>query len=146
MSRRVCTTVCESHLCRCGVRVDMLGHHGLFCWYSADHFPRHANLNDVVKRALAAAGIPSWLEPVGLDRGNGRQPDCFTVFPYSLGRSLCWDSCVDTFSASAFMESAISTGSGSAVNLAKIRKRDMYRSLGDRYQFEPVSVASSGIP
>lgn len=47
--------------------VDRLGHHGLYCRYSVGRFPRNANLNDVVKRGLAAAGVSSVLEPVGLD-------------------------------------------------------------------------------
>ena len=58
---RVGAPVCEPHACRCGRLVDRLGHHGLSCRYSAGRLPRHANINDVVKRALTAAGIPSWL-------------------------------------------------------------------------------------
>ena len=104
--------ICEPHPCRCGSQVDRLGHHGLSCRYSAGRLPRHANLNDVVKRGLAAAGIPSWLEPVGLDRGDGRRPDGITVFPYSQGKCLIWDAtCVDSLSATAVVESAIELGS-----------------------------------
>ena len=55
-------------------------------------------MNDVVKRALQKAGMPSVLEPPGLDRGDGSRPDGITVFPFSGGRSLVWDCmCVDTF-------------------------------------------------
>ena len=43
--------------------------------------PCHVNLNDVTERGLAAAGVPSWLEPVGLYIGDGRRPDSVTVFP-----------------------------------------------------------------
>ena len=64
----------------------------------ADRHPRHAALNDVVKRALQRVGLPSVLEPPGLDRGDGSRPDGITVFPLSQGRSLVWDcTCVDTF-------------------------------------------------
>ena len=28
------------------------------------------------------AGFPSQLEPVGLDRGDGKRPDCITLFPF----------------------------------------------------------------
>ena len=141
---RLGAPVCEAHLCRCGHRVDALGHHGLSCRYSAGRLPRHANLNDVVKRALASAGIPSWLEPVGLDRGDGRRPDGVTVFPYHRGRSLCWDStCVDTFSASSVLDTAISPGA--AATRAEARKRDKYAGLMDRYLFEPVSVETMGV-
>ena len=51
----------------------------------------HANLNDKVKRFLAAAGVPSWLEPVCLDRGDGRRPDGVTVLRFCRGKSLCRD-------------------------------------------------------
>ena len=99
---RVGASICEPHSCRCGVHVDKLGHHGLSCRYSAGRLPRHANINDVVKRALAAAGIPSWIEPVGLDRIDSRRPDGVTVFPYNQGKCLTWDAtCVDTYSESA---------------------------------------------
>ena len=136
--------ICQPHKCRCGRMVDGLGHHGLSCRYSAGRLPRHANLNDVVKRGLAAAGIPSWLEPVGLDRGDGRRPDGLTVFPFSGGRSLCWDAtCVDTFSGSSLIESAIRPGS--AADLAEERKMDHYRSLLDRYRFEPLAIETTGV-
>ena len=63
----------EPQQCRlCGHTVDKLGHHGLSCKKSAGRFPRHAALNDVIKRALSSAGVPSILEPVGLDSGQGR--------------------------------------------------------------------------
>ena len=77
---RLETPICEPHSCRCGRRVDRLGHHGLSCRFSAGRLPRHANLNDVVKRALATHGIPSLLEPVGLDLRDSRRPDGVTVF------------------------------------------------------------------
>ena len=78
---RIGAVVCQPHRCRCGREVDSLGHHSLSCVYSAGRNPRHAALNDIVKRAFATAGIPSHLEPRGLDRGDGRQPDGVTVFP-----------------------------------------------------------------
>ena len=48
-----------------GWTVDV--YHGLFCKYSAGHFTRHSAMNDVIKRALQKAGLPSVLEPPGLD-------------------------------------------------------------------------------
>ena len=144
VSLRLGTQLCQSHLCHCGQRVDPLGHHGLSCRYSAGRLPRHANLNDVVKRALAAAGIPSWLEPVGINRGDGKRPDGVTIFPFSQGKSLCWDStCVDTFSQSVVADTAVDPGA--AANRAEGRKREKYRGLVDRYIFEPVSVETSGV-
>ena len=141
---RVGAPVCEPHACRCGQRVDRLGHHGLSCCFSAGRLPRHAHLNDVVKRALAAAGVPSWLEPVGLDRGDGRRPDGVTVFPYSRGKCLTWDAtCVDSFCASAIVGSAVDPGSA-ALN-AEERKCGRYQGLTDRYIFQPVAVETTGV-
>ena len=112
--------------------------------YSAGRLPRHANLNDVVKRGLAAAGVPSWLEPVGLDRGDGRRPDGITVFPYCRGKSLCWDAtCVDTFSNTSVIGAAIESGSPAAG--AEARKCARYQGLVDRYIFQPVAVETTGV-
>ena len=82
---RVGADVCIPHSCRCGGRMDSRGLHGLSCRYSAGRFPRHSAMNDVVKRALQKAGLPSVLEPPGLDRGDGSRPDGITIFPFSGG-------------------------------------------------------------
>ena len=125
-------------------QVDRLGHHGVSCRYSTGRLPRHANLNDVVKRALAAAGIPSWLEPVGLDRGDGRRPDGLTVFPFSRGKSLCWDAtCTDTFCQTAINATALRPGA--AADAKEDEKRRRYSGLAERYRFEPLAVETSGV-
>ena len=85
---RVGLTVCIHHRCKCGTTVDTFGIHPLSCRFSAGRIPRHSALNDVVRRGLSAAGIPSMLEPSGLDRGDGKRPDGITVYPYSRGRCL----------------------------------------------------------
>ena len=48
-------------------------------------------MNDVIKKALQKACLPSVLEPPGLDKGDGTRPDAKTVFPFSGGGSLVWD-------------------------------------------------------
>ena len=122
---RLGVPVCEPHRCRCGQFVTSLGHHGLSCKFSAGRIPRHFALNDVIKRSLKAAGIHSWLEPVGLDRGDGKRPDGLTVMPFSDGKSLCWDAtCTDSFSKTAIGETAHSPGS--AATKAEERKRVTY--------------------
>ena len=35
-------------------------------------------INNIIKRSLDTAGLHSILEPVGLDRGDGRRPDGVT--------------------------------------------------------------------
>ena len=124
--------------------MDERGLHGLSCRYSAGRHPRHAALNDVVKRALQRAGIPSVLEPPGLDRGDGSRPDGITVFPFSQGRSLVWDcTCVDTFAESHLAKAAFEAGS--IASGAEDRKRHKYAGLRETYRFEPIAIETSGV-
>ena len=58
----------------------------------------HAELNNVVKKALQTSGVPCLLEPQGLSRDDGRRPDGITMSAYKHGKALCWDcTCVETF-------------------------------------------------
>ena len=99
-------------------------------WYSSFVVPlqrrahRHSALNDVVRRGLSAAGIPSMLEPSGHDRGDGKRPDGITVYPYSRSRCLIWDTtCVNTFASSKLIRAALATGSvADAAEVSKIAK------------------------
>ena len=89
LALRLGAAVCVPHRCRCKQMIDARGHHSLSCRFSSGRHPRHAELNDFIKRSLQRAGIPSRLEPIGIDRGDGKRPDGITVFPYKNGRSLC---------------------------------------------------------
>ena len=144
IAQRIGAEVCQPHRCRCGAVVDRLGLHPLSCRYSAGRLPRHAALNDVVKRALTTAGIPSYLEPPGLDRGDGRRPDGMTVIPFKNGKPLVWDStCSDTFAATHINHTALQPGY--AADHAEANKRQKYNNLTDRYFFEPIAVETSGV-
>ena len=144
IAHRLGLRVCQPHPCRCGGTVDELGLHPLSCRRSAGRFPRHTALNDIIKRAFDASGLPSCLEPVGLDRGDGKRPDGLTLFPFANGRSLIWDAtCVDTFSAAHINNSA--TQPGQAAAKAEKAKTDKYASLSDRFLFQPVAVETSGV-
>ena len=142
---RLGVSICEPHHCsQCGHPVDSLGHHGLSCKKSAGRFPRHASLNDVVKRALASAGVPSILEPQGLDRGDGRRQDGLTLFPFKQGKSLTWDAtCVDTFAESAVVNASLEPGS--AAKAAEDRKEERYSTIAQRHIFIPVAVETTGV-
>jgi hypothetical protein len=83
--------ICQSHICRCGVQVDELGAHGLSCKMSAGRIPRHAQVNDLIRRALSSAGVPAILEPPGMCREDGKRPDGMSLFPWKDGRSVVWD-------------------------------------------------------
>ncbi|KAF0300891.1 Ubiquitin carboxyl-terminal hydrolase 38 [Amphibalanus amphitrite] len=142
---RLGAPVCEPHRCRlCARPVTPLGHHGLSCQKSAGRHSRHAHLNDVVRRALSGAGFPAILEPVGLDRGDGRRPDGITVFPFREGKCLTWDAtCVDTFADHIAVESALKPGA--AARQAEERKRQRYADLARRYSFVPVALETTGV-
>ena len=140
---RLGTPVQQTHRCRCGTMSDALGHHSLSCHRNQGRLPRHAALNDVVYRALAAAGLAAILEPRGLDRGDGRRPDGITVFPFRQGRMLMWDStCVNTFATTHIIDCASSAGA--AARAAEDRKRQRYAALALRYDFAPLAVETSG--
>ena len=97
ISQRLGLPVCAPHKCLCGAIVDRYGQHPLSCRLSAGRLPRHSALNDI-KRALSSAGFNAVLEPVGLDRGDGKRPDGMTMFPFSMEKCLISDStCVDSF-------------------------------------------------
>ena len=144
---RVGADVCIPHSCRCGgsmVCMVCVYLHGLSCKNSAGRFPSHSAMNDVVKRALQKAGLPSVLEPPGLDRGDGSRPDGITVFPFSGGKSWVWDcTCVDTFARVHLNRSAMEAGI--AANNAEERKRRKYAALAEAHQFEPIAVVTMGV-
>ena len=132
------------HRCRCGEMSDALGYHSLSCYRNTGRLPRHAALNDVVYRALAAAGLVAILEPRGLDRGDGRRPDGITVYPFRRGRMLVWDAtCVNTFCNSQVIGCASSAGA--AARAAETSKRQRYAALAQRYEFAPLAVETSGV-
>ena len=123
--------------------MDSRGLHGVTCKYSAGRFPRHSAMNDVVKRALQKAGLPSVLEPE-LDRGDGSRPDGKTVFPFSGGKSLVWDcTCVDTFAGEHLNRSAMEASI--AANNAEECKRRKYAAIAEAHQFEPIAVETMGV-
>ena len=114
------------------------------CQRSAGRGARHAQLNDIIKRSLSTAGVPSLLEPSGLSSDNATRPDGVTVFPFSEGRSMCWDAtCWDSFSTSAINEAAHTAGAiATRAEKAKITK---YAALQDRYRFVPIAFETTGV-
>ena len=83
------------------------------------------------------------LEPSGLDRGDGKRPDGITVYPYSRGRCLIWDTtCVNTFASSNLIRAALAARS--VADAAGVRKIAKYAELGRRFIFQSVAVETSG--
>uniref|UniRef100_A0A8D9A679 Uncharacterized protein n=1 Tax=Cacopsylla melanoneura TaxID=428564 RepID=A0A8D9A679_9HEMI len=99
---RLGCTLVRSQPCICGVAsVDEKGLHSLSCQKSVGRFSRHASLNNVLKRALGAGGIPCQLEPVGLTRDVNLRPDGISIVPWENGKHLIWDAtCTDTLAPS----------------------------------------------
>ena len=125
---RVGLNVCLAHQCRCGATVQSDGLHPLSCRFSAGRFPRHSAINNIIKRSLDTAGLHSILEPVGLDRGDGRRPDGVTSFPFKGGKALAWNAtCTDSFSASNLYSTILNPGSASSA--AEDLKRRKYPQL-----------------
>ena len=68
IATRLGAPVCAPHTCICGTTVHSSGTHGLSCRKSAWHHMRHSAMNDLIKRSLATAEIPSRLEPTSLSQ------------------------------------------------------------------------------
>lgn len=123
--------------------VDILGHHGLSCVRSAGRMPRHASINDVIRRALVSARVPAVLEPSGLARDDGKRPDGMTLVPWSMGRPLVWDAtCVDTLAPSHVPSTKVTAGA--AASSAESLKRRKYSALGSSYMFAAFGVETLG--
>ena len=86
MGLRFGVNLCEPHQCPGGKLVDARGTHGLSCKRGTARATRHYQLNDIVRRALVRANIPSVLEPSGLSRGDGKRPDGMTLIPRQDGK------------------------------------------------------------
>ena len=118
--------------------------HPLSCRFIAGRFFRHAAISNIIKRSLDTAGLHAILEPVGLDRGDGRKPDGATSFPCKGGKALAWDStCTDSFSAGNLYSINLKTGSESSA--ADDYKRRKYFQLVADFEIVPVAVEASGI-
>ena len=144
ISQRLGFPVCAPHKCHCGAIVDRYGLHPLLYRLNAGRLPRHSALNDIIKRALSSARFSAVLEPVGLDRGDGKRHDGMTVFPYSRGMCLIWNStCIKSFFFSAYALTAIEPGL--AARSAEIRKSHRYEELCDRYIFQAITIESSDV-
>jgi len=140
---RLGATMCAPHTCVCGQHVDSSGIHGLACRKSAGRHLRHNTANDLIKRALTSANVPTLLEPSSLSRDDGKRPDGLTVLPWANGRCLVWDfTCPDTLASSHLNRAVL--GPGTVANDAESRKAAKYSSLATLYNFTPIAVETFG--
>jgi hypothetical protein len=141
---RLGAPICHPHKCHgCGGQVDASGSHGLSCRKSAGRHSRHSHVNDLIKRALISARIPSVLEPSGIFRSDGKRPDGMSLMPWKQGRSLLWDfTCPDTLALSHLSSTSISAGA--AALKAERAKELKYNELSSTFIFQPIAVETLG--
>ena len=129
---RLGSPLCIPHTCVCGTRVDQSGVHGLSCRKSTGRFIRHAQVNDIIKRALSSAHIPSILEPNGVSRSDGKRPNGMTIYPWKNGRTIVWDfTCSDTIAPSHIQISSAIPG-----KVAESAKTATFQRIMKLYQSE----------
>ena len=140
---RLGTAVCAEHRCVCGAMVDVSGIHGLSCRISKGRLARHNAVNELIKRALLTAEIPSRLEPAKLSHTDNKRPDGVSTMPWSRGQCLAWDfTCPDTLAVSHLNKAV--NGPGHVANDAEQRKREKYEALSTEYQFVPIAIETLG--
>ena len=105
---------------------------------------RHHVFNDIIWRAVGAAGIPAVKEPSGLDRQDGKRPDGLTLIPWHGGRSLLWDVTVVSPLAASYVDRA-ATDAGTVEDMIATRKTEKYSTLSSAYRFEPIAVENLGV-
>lgn len=140
---RIGAIICEPHTCPCGSTVDARGLHALSCRKSGPRHIRHAQLNDLLWRAIKKAQVPASKEPIGLTRTDGKRPDGVTLVPWTRGRPLAWDVTVpDTFATSHINTTSLSAGAA-AEDAAK-KKIAKYSGITNTHHFVPVAVETGG--
>ena len=132
--------ICHPHKCRsCGADVDSLGTHGLSCCYSSGRYCRHAAVNDIVKRSLDSARIPSHLELSGLYRSDVRRPDGASIVPWKERKVLVWNAtCPDTLAPSYL--TIASAEAGAVARKAEHQKQMKYFHLEVSHYFVPIII------
>ena len=112
MGMRLGPSLCVPHNCHCMTLVDAQDLHAMVCKKAPGKIARHHVFNDIIWRAVGAAGIPAVKEPSGLDRQDGKRPDGLTLIPWYGGRSLVWDVTVVSPLAASYVDRA-ATDAGS---------------------------------
>ena len=77
------------HQCICCTTVDSSKVQGLICKMSAERFFRHSNVNNLIKRALESAHVPTILELQGISCSDGKRPDGMKFFPEEWENVWC---------------------------------------------------------
>ena len=143
---RLGAPTCGPRQCRhCSVEVDVFGRHSLSCKKSEGRHFRHSALNDIVKRGLSAAHIPSRLEPTGLLRSDGKRPDGVTLH----GSMVIWlfarlGCHMPRYTFAIFYRAQATSESGRVAESAEDRKAEKYRGLPASHSFTAVAIETLG--
>jgi len=135
--------LCAPHTCRCGADVDAYGCHAMVCKRAPGRIMRHQALNDIIFRAVNAAGIPATKEPSGLSRQDGKRPDGLTLIPWQRGKPLLWDVTVISTLAASYVDMA-ATGAGRVADEAADRKSAKYANFTASHIFQPLAAENLG--
>ena len=133
------------HKCNgCNQLVDPWGRHGLSCLKNVKGtHARHKKVNDMIQVAISVSGTPAETEPRDLDKEDGKQPDGWTLYPWTIGLLLMWDyTCRDTLAASNVL--GCSKEAGSAAMAAEDIKRKKYSELAKENHFIPIAQETFG--
>ena len=120
------------------------GRHGLSCGSAGGRHPRRTHVNDIIKRALGEAHIPSTKEPKNLSRnelvrGQMVRPSCLG----QTEKSLVWDyTCKDTCAASHV--ASTSKEAGAAAVKGEKKKLEHYSHLPPKFTIMPVANETLG--
>ena len=136
--------ICHPHQCHhCKATVDELGSHVLSCPKSEGSLPHHTAINSIIHRSLMVARIPSFLEPVGLSRSDGKRPDGVTIAHWKSVHPLVWDvTCPDTFATSYEIQATLEAG---AVAALAEQKEAKYETIAPTHLFCPIAIETSGV-
>ena len=80
-------------------------------------------MNDAIQRSLGSAHVTFVLEPVGLNRGDGKRSDGLTIFTWKFGKALVWDVTVAETVAQSYV-AATSQQAGAAADAPENRQAE----------------------
>ena len=93
----------------------------------------------MIQVAISVSGTPAETEPRGLDKEDGKQPDGWTLYPWTIGLTLMWDyTCRDTLAASNVL--GCSKEAGSAAMAAEEMKRNKAKRSAKQQRSDLVIV------
>ena len=119
--------------------VDKTVLHGLSCKKSAPRHIGHAQLNDIIWRAVKRAQYPSVKGLMGLSRSDGKRLDGVTLIPWTRGKPIAWDITVaDTYANSCVDNTA--TREAAAADRAASSKTTKYTELSKTHHFTPIAI------